>query len=348
MYDPARGKTEIRKFLKLSAQFPVIDVRSPAEFERGHIPGAVNIPLFTDKEREEVGITFRKTGRLKAVLKGMELIGPQAASKLVNALTLAEGRKLLVYCWRGGMRSEAMDWLFSTGGIATEVLHGGYKAYRNHILQSLSERRKMVVLGGFTGSGKTDILKYLGKAGETVIDLERLANHRGSAFGSLGQESQHTSEHFANLLYVEWQKAEGREPVWLEDESRNIGSVFMPDNFYSSIQLNPVIVILMPPEARIPNLVKEYATFPAESLKASVMKIHRRLGGERTKETLKAIDEGNFSRAAGLVLEYYDRAYLFGLRNKPEELIYYVQTDTSDVRTNAYKVLEVKDKIKSI
>lgn len=245
------------------------------------------------------------------------------------------------------MRSEAMAWLFSAAGIATEVLDGGYKSYRNHILNTLSEKRKMIILGGLTGSGKTDILRFLEMNNEPVIDLEDLARHRGSAFGSLGQGKQPSSEHFANLLYSEWVKTAGLEPVWAEDESRNIGSVFMPDNFYANMQQNPVVVLMIPSEIRVINLVREYSAFPPENLKAAMMRISRRLGGERTNEALRAIDSGNFKRAAEIVLDYYDKAYLFGLRNKPPGMVHYVETDTADVTANALKVLQLKDKMES-
>lgn len=348
MSDQVKGKTGITEFLELSAEFPVVDVRSPAEYARGHIPGAVNIPLFSNEEREKVGIEYKESGRTKAVLRGLELTGPQIAAKLSEALALAKERKLLLYCWRGGMRSEAMAWLFSTGGIAPEVLSGGYKSYRNHILGSFSERRKLIILGGFTGSGKTEILHYLAGTGETVIDLEGLAKHRGSAFGSLDGEKQPSSEHFANLLHAEWQKSAGREPLWIEDESRNIGSVFMPDNFYSNIQQNPVIALMMPPEARVPTLVREYSALPPENLKASVMKISKRLGGDRTREIISSIDSGDFGSAVTGVLGYYDKAYLYDLQNKPAGMVHFVYTDTADVKTNAGKILEAKDKMKFI
>jgi tRNA 2-selenouridine synthase len=127
------------------------------------------------------------------------------------------------------MRSEAMAWLFSLGGIDCEILDGGYKSYRHHVLESLAVNRKMFVLGGLTGSGKTGLLDYLKKSGEQVVDLEGLANHKGSAFGALGQLTQPSSEHFANLLFKELEKTDPSRPVWVEDESRNIGTVFIPD-----------------------------------------------------------------------------------------------------------------------
>jgi len=235
-----QNKTTPDIFLALAKETPVIDVRSPSEFVAGHIPGALNIPLFDDAERAAVGTLYKNEGRIPAILEGLRLSGPAMEGKLRAALSVAREGKLLVHCWRGGMRSEAMAWLFAQGGIATEILEGGYKSYRNYILENLGSRRKMIVLGGMTGSSKTHILRYLKRLGEQVIDLEGLANHKGSAFGSLGQLPQPTTEHFANLLFHEWKELDDRRPLWVEDESRNIGSVFMPENFYLNMQDTPV------------------------------------------------------------------------------------------------------------
>lgn len=259
-----KKKVGILNFLKLAVDTPVIDVRSPSEFKKGHIPGAINIPLFNDKERETVGIKFKKGGRSEAILKGLELTGPAMTSKLEQALKISENNKLLVYCWRGGMRSEAMAWLFSLGDIETEILEGGYKSFRSYILERLSEKRKMIVLGGFTGSGKTEILRLMKKAGHEMIDLEGIANHRGSAFGSLGQPEQPSSEHFANLLFQKWNEINGNKTFWVEDESNNIGNVFMPEQFYNNMQEAPVIILIMNTETRMPRLLEEYSSYPKE------------------------------------------------------------------------------------
>jgi tRNA 2-selenouridine synthase len=339
-------KVDILEFLKLSEIIPVADVRSPSEFRSGHIPGAVNIPLFGDKEREAVGIKYKKEGRLPAILEGLKHSGPALQSKLEQALKIADNKQLLIHCWRGGMRSEAMAWLFSLGEIEIKVLDGGYKSYRRHILGSLNEKRKMIVLGGMTGSSKTHILNHLKYLGQQVIDLENLANHKGSAFGALGQQSQPSTEHFANILYSEWNKFNNDRPFWVEDESRNIGSVFMPDGFYLNMQDTPAIVLVMDIKTRLPRLMEEYSAFPKESLKASVMKISRRLGGEMTSDAIEAIEKGEFAKAIEIVLRYYDKAYLFGLKNKKSSNIIYVKTDTDDIDANAMKVLDAATNIK--
>lgn len=341
----ALEKINVVKFLELAESIPVIDVRSPSEFNTGNIPGAFNIPLFDDKEREAVGTIYKKKGRIPAILEGLKHTGPTMSSKLEQALKIAKNSKLLVHCWRGGMRSEAMAWLFSLGDIDTEVLDGGYKSYRHHILESLSEKRKMIVLGGMTGSSKTHILKYLKGCGQQVIDLEGLANHKGSAFGSLGQPPQPSTGQFANLLFDEWKQINRNLPLWVEDESRNIGLVFMPDRFYLNMQEAPAIILMMDVKTRLPRLLEEYSTYPAESLKASIFKISKRLGGDNTRDAINAVETGDFAQAIEITLYYYDKAYLFGLKKKGNKNIIYVTTDSDDIETNALKILDAAGKI---
>jgi len=339
------GKIDILTFLKLARQLPVVDVRSPAEFLQGHIPGAVNIPLFDDNERAVVGTSYKKEGRRKAILTGLDLAGKSMSIKLLEALKVAKESQLLVHCWRGGMRSETMAWLFSLGDLKTEILEGGYKSYRHHVLSVLSEKRKVIVLGGMTGSGKTHILRYLKSLNHQFIDLESIANHKGSAFGALGQAPQPSSEHFANLLFDQWRYLDENKPVWLEDESRNIGTVFMPDAFFDNMQESPAIILRMDINTRLPRLIEEYSGYPAGALKASVIKISKRLGGNNAKEALEAIDRGDFTKAIEIILRYYDKTYLYGISRKRTGNIINIETDTDDVEENSMKILEATKKI---
>jgi tRNA 2-selenouridine synthase len=339
-------KISVDRFLDLAERIRVIDVRSPSEFMKGHIPGSINIPLFNDNEREAVGIKYKKEGRINAIINGLEIIGPSISSKLKEALKIATSNKLLVYCWRGGMRSEAMAWLFSLADIETEILEGGYKSFRSHILEWLSEKRKMIVLGGMTGSGKTHIIKYLKQYGQQVIDLEGLANHKGSAFGSLGQPPQPSTEQFANLLFEEWRLIDRALPVFIEDESLNIGSVFIPDDFYLNMQNAPAIILMMDFKTRLPRLLEEYSLYPPESLKASIIKISKRLGGDNTREAIKAVEAGNFEKAIEITLYYYDKAYLFGLKKKKSDNIIYIEVNNDDIEDNAMRILDIASKIR--
>jgi len=339
-------KINIVRFLELSTTIPIADVRSPSEFNSGHIPGAINIPLFDDKERTVVGIKFKKEGRVPAILEGLKLTGPDLASKLEQASDVTKSGKLLVHCWRGGMRSEAMAWLISSGDIETYVLEGGYKSYRRYVLDSLSEKRKMIVLGGMTGSSKTHILRYLKSSGHQILDLERLANHKGSAYGALGEPAQPTTEQFGNMLFNDLNRLSNDNPFWVEDESRNIGAVYIPDTFYLNMQDTPVIVLVMDVITRLPQLMKEYSAYPPEALTASILKISKRLGSEKANDMIKAVGKGDYAKAIEIVLYYYDKAYLFGIKKKNSKNIIYIKSDTDNIETNALKVLEAAGTIK--
>ena len=233
-----------------------------------------------------------------------------------------------------------MAWLFSLADLEVYVLEGGYKSYRRHILEKLSEKRKMIVLGGMTGSSKTHILRHLKSKGQQVIDLEQLANHKGSAFGALGQMPQPSTEQFANLLFNKWSELENEIPFWVEDESRNIGSVFMPEGFYQNMQETHIIELVMDAKIRLPFLMEEYSRYPPENLKEAVNKISKRLGGDNTRDALVAIENKDFARAIEIVLQYYDKAYLFGLKRRDNKNTIYVNLESDNIEENALKVLE--------
>ncbi len=334
----------VSEFLGLRNTIPVVDVRSPGEYAAGHIPGAVNIPLFDDRQRAEVGTLYKNKGSTEALLRGLDLAGQNMSDKLREGLKAATGSKLLIYCWRGGMRSASMAWLFSAGGIKPSLLNGGYKEYRRHILNDLSRERRYIILGGLTGSGKTEILRHLKSTGLQVTDLEGIASHRGSAFGAMGQGSQPTTEHFANLLYDDLSLWSNKEYIWLEDESHNIGSVFMPDTFYERMQEAPVIALMLSVEIRLPRLVREYSAFPPEEIRAAVSRISKRLGGQRAKDAIKALESGDFTTAGRIILEYYDKAYHHDLSLRREEQVIYINSDTDDPAHNAALVVKAAER----
>ncbi|MBS0010510.1 MAG: tRNA 2-selenouridine(34) synthase MnmH [Bacteroidales bacterium] len=341
-------RTGPEQFLELSASMPVIDVRTPSEYRKGHIPNAYNLPLFTDDERAIVGTAYKQESKLKAVFKGLDIAGPKMSGLLKEGLSRAgEKKALLVYCWRGGSRSESMAWLFSNAGISCTVLEGGYKAYRNHILSDLGRPMKMIILGGLTGSGKTAILHKLSVLGEQVIDLEGLACHKGSAFGALGQSEQPTSEHFANLLHNTIRPFDKMRRVFTEDESHNIGSVNIPDTFFDSMKKAVVIALMPDIEARLPRLMKEYGLFKAEELLEAVGRISKKLGGEDASRAVSAIRADDLESAIEIVLKYYDSAYRYGLSQRPERRVLFVDSPSDDPEDNVQKVICMAEKIDS-
>lgn len=332
-------KLEAAEFLEASKQTPIIDVRSPAEFEKGHIPGAVNIPLFNNEERAEVGTIYKKSGRQAAVFRGLEIEGPKMTDQMKKALATARQGRVLLHCWRGGMRSESMAWLFKQGGLQTGILSGGYKAYRQYIRRYFSRDLPLVVLGGMTGSGKTGILHHLHECGEQVIDLEGIAHHKGSAFGDTGQLPQPTNEQFENNLAAEWLKMKPHRLLWLEDESRSIGNVILPAPVFSRISRAPVIFIELSRGERIKRLVKEYARFPKDILEDAIHRIRKRLGGKNEQEALNCLAGGDFERVAEIVLRYYDKAYMEGLQRRPRENVFPLKLEKDVPRDNAQGVL---------
>ncbi len=331
---------EIEEFLDLGETLPIVDVRTPAEFEQGHIPGAYNIPLFSNEQRAVVGTLYKQEGKDIATLKGLEFVGPNMASFARRARKLAMDKKILVHCWRGGMRSASMAWLFNTVGLEAQTLVGGYKAYRRYIRESFEKPQKLVILGGMTGSGKTDILKELQKMGEQFVDLEGIARHRGSSFGQIGQGMQPTNEQFENNLAAEWLKQDWKRFIWLEDESKPMGRVRIVDNLFHRMRQTPFIVLQMPRSIRAERLVEDYAPLDKSELEAALLRIERRIGGQNLKEALKALHRGDYLTVANITLDYYDKTYNYGIESRKEVPKIFVETDTGDPRKNAERILD--------
>jgi tRNA 2-selenouridine synthase len=327
-------------FLELAADNPVVDVRSPAEYTRGHIPGATSLPLFTDEERARVGTLYARSGRDASVLLGMEIAGPKSAGYVRTARRVSPGGKILVHCWRGGLRSEAMAWLLHTAGFAVTLLEGGYRAYRRFIRSGFGMEAKLVVLSGMTGSGKTDILKQLRRLGEQVIDLEGISNHKGSAFGSIGQPPQPSNEQFENDLFAVWHSMDKSKTIWLEDESLNVGKVTIPPPLFDRMMCSPVVMFSLPVELRIQNLVKEYASHDKEELAAVLDRLERRLGGVNARLCREALAAGDYVALAGLLLAYYDKAYEKSCSRYDRPVILQAGSHIPDPAINAMKVLE--------
>ncbi len=321
----------------------LIDVRSPKEYEEGHIPGAINIPLFDDDERARVGLRYKQSGQESAVLHGLEIVGPKMAGFIKTLRKFTKSKKIGIHCWRGGMRSQNMAWLFGTMSYEVEVLEGGYKAYRSFIRQQFANKAHIVILGGMTGSGKTDILHQMQSHGVQILDLEGHAHHKGSAFGAFGQKAQPTSEQFENNLYVDWQKFDLSKPIWIEDESRSIGAVSIPETLWLQMRKAEVVKLNMTPEIRLPRLVKEYADFPKERIASALTRIQKRLGGQHLKRAMQALDEGDFYQVAAISLNYYDKAYLKGLSKRDEITIHEVEIKQDNPELNAVLVQEFYD-----
>lgn len=312
----------VEDFLNQAQFLPVIDVRSPGEFAHAHLPGAVNIPLFDNEERALVGTKYKQAGKDAAVLLGLDLIGTKMSGFVRQARKLnPTNKEVLVHCWRGGMRSGSFAWLLNTAGIRATTLEGGYKAYRNTVLAAFAEPRNLFILGGKTGSGKTDILKQLAEQGEQIIDLEGLAHHKGSSYGAIGQLPQPATEQFENVLFGTWRNLDTSRRIWLEDESRNVGSCFVPMPLWLQMRAAPVAFVDMPKSVRVERLVREYTGIDHNLLVEATERIRKRLGGKITQDALTALAQNDYATVADLTLDYYDKAYLHGLSQRDQTLV---------------------------
>lgn len=307
---------DISEFARSWHSYPVIDVRSPKEYQNGHIPGVYNLPLFNDEERALVGTRYTRSGRFASVQMGLDLVGHRLSGYITTARELAKNGPLLMHCWRGGMRSSSMAWLMDLAGMDIFILKGGYKAYRDFIRREFSTPVRFMVLAGKTGSGKTDILQAIGKSGHQVLDLEKAANHRGSAFGGLGMMPQPTNEQYENELFHIWQKLDLTRPVWIEDESLSVGTVSIPQPLFEQLIASPVIEIEMDFDLRISRLVREYSTFPVLDLVTCIGRIEKKLGVENARKAAEAVRKGEFDLASAVLLSYYDKAYEKSLQKR--------------------------------
>ena len=233
-----------------------------------------------------------------------------------------------------------MAQLFENSGIECFVLEGGYKAYRNYILEEFKKPWKFMVLGGKTGSGKTLVLQQLQSLGEQIIDMEKLANHKGSAFGSIGEIPQPSTEQFANNLYYNLALQNPNKRIWLEDESQKIGTVFISPEFYINYRNAPLIVLDVSFEKRLQNLIKIYGSYPKEEIISAFIKIRKKLGGQHIKAAVEFVQQGNLSDAAAIALYYYDQTYNYGLQNKITQNIINLSFNDESEMQIAKKLIE--------
>jgi tRNA 2-selenouridine synthase len=332
-------------FLKQSTQYPVIDVRSPGEFFQGHIPGACNISLFDDTERAVVGTLYVQSGREYAILKGLDFSLPKTAWFIDSLKRISPSGRILLHCWRGGLRSTLMAELFNRAGFEVDVLTGGYKAYRHFIRTELALPARIIVLGGYTGSGKTMLLKSIAARGEQVVDLEGLACHKGSVFGAMGQPEQPTNEQFENNLYARWSELDFSKTVWLEDESRMIGRITLPEPIVNHLKASPLVKIeIEDAKIRIERLVQEYSRFDKKLLADAVMRISERLGGTRTKDAISALENNRFHEVAAIVLSYYDKAYLHSMEQRAPHQLHKIHIPGVDHDLDASLIIQFASK----
>ena len=351
-------KVHIERFLELAERFPVLDVRSPAEFGHAHIPGAFSLPLFTDEERKIVGTAYKQQSRQAAIKEGLTFFGPkmkgmvEQVEGIVKTAHTTSNHQLpishavLVHCWRGGMRSAGVAWLLDLYGFKVYTLTGGYKAFRNWVLKQFTFPYRLNILGGYTGSGKTEVLAELQQRQQPVIDLEALAGHKGSAFGNIGLPPQPSQEMFENTLALKLrafvQNGGQSEPIWLEDESQRIGTVNIPQPFWLNMRKSPIYFLNIPFEERLEHITAEYGTLDKERVLSAIERLQKRLGGLETKTAIAHLHEGNVRECFRILLKYYDKYYQKGLNNREhlERLLTDVPCAAIASAGNAEKVLK--------
>lgn len=286
-----------------------IDVRCPREFKKGHLTGAVNIPIFSNPEYEQLGTVYRTRGQEKAIELGEEYAN-RSTPRILEQVSNLNNQIFIIYCARGGMRSKGMEMILNNSSYCVHRINRGYKSIRKHALDTFNEKREVFIIAGSTGTGKTEILKIMEKQGYNIIDLEGLANHRGSTFGDLGLEEQPTQQQFENNLSEKWIGTNKNQPVFIESESRKIGKVVIPEKLWKQMDSGYYLKIEMDIDRRVKNLLDEYGHHKKEKLKDRVNRISKRLGGMETKEAINLLDNNDLSEFCKLLLKkYYDKMY---------------------------------------
>ncbi|WP_142830380.1 tRNA 2-selenouridine(34) synthase MnmH [Planococcus soli] len=284
----------------------LIDVRSPSEFQNFSIPESINIPFFDDAERAEIGTLYKQASVEAAKVRGLEIISAKLP-EFVRQFKQIEGNKT-VFCWRGGMRSRTTATLLSLMDVHVNRLEGGIREYRRWVINQLEQPEapfKAYVLNGLTGTGKTRILKALEKQGYPVIDLEGLANHKGSIFGHIGVEPNNQKK-FDSLFVQQFRELQKAPFVLFEAESARIGKVVIP-NWVTELKANSVqLIIDMPMEERIKEIIEDYrpVEYQAECI-AAFQRIKTRMPQDISKQIESDLETGEFDSAVRLLLEYY-------------------------------------------
>lgn len=291
----------------------LVDVRTPLEYGDDHIPGAVNVPLLTNEERVEIGTLYKQTGPFEARRRALELVAHRFPAMAAEIGAAAGSRPILVYCWRGGLRSKTVTSILDLTGYPASQLVGGYKAYRAEVsayFEAFTPPGPLVVVHGMTGIGKTTLLHRLARR-FSVLDLEGLACHRGSAFGSVGLQQDLSQKRFESLLWHELQRMPMGPPILVEGESRRIGKISLPGDVYEVMQQSAKIWCKASLETRVSRLIEEYGRPEyREEMAAALLRIRKKLGGVKYEEIAGYLDRWEmepFMRA--LITDYYDKVY---------------------------------------
>ncbi|WGT68126.1 tRNA 2-selenouridine(34) synthase MnmH [cyanobacterium endosymbiont of Epithemia clementina EcSB] len=327
----------------------IIDVRSENEFVEDHIPGAINLPVLNNQERAKVGTIYKEISPFKARKIGASLVTKNISHFLEKYFFTKDKNYVpLIYCWRGGQRSNSLAIVLSQIGWQVQVLKGGYKTYRQHVRQELEIlplKFNYNILCGLTGTGKTDLLHQLSKQGYQVLDLEKIANHRGSLLGKEWEKKidyQPSQKYFDSLLLQQFKSFDLTKPIWVESESYKIGEVYLPSKLWHKMKESPCFEVQLPLSERVNFLLKKYTyliTYPS-ILKKRLTYLKSRYGKGKIDDWFKLIDQKKwFDLVQDLLITHYDPAYHKSLSktyNRFKKIIYFSEFNSVKIE----KVLE--------
>lgn len=296
----------------------IVDVRSEAEYEDGSIPGAVNVPLFTNEERAKIGTTYKQIGAEEAKRLGLEIAGPKLSALYEKISNLSQNKDIVLYCWRGGMRSKYATSILNTLGLKVMRIQGGYKAYRRYVNRYFDREcipHKSIVLHGLTGVGKTMILKKLQQLGLPALDLEGIAKHRGSAYGKIGLPPSPSQKDFEAQIVDVLSAAERKGIILVECESRRVGKLIVPPALMASMAKGYRILLYASMEHRVERIIEDYTSGPdcnVEKLQFSTKLLKKSLGNKTVEELNQKIAEKRFDEVIPYLLHhYYDPLYKY-------------------------------------
>ncbi|MAV86859.1 MAG: tRNA 2-selenouridine(34) synthase MnmH [Rhodospirillaceae bacterium] len=328
----------------------IIDVRSPDEFRIDHIPTAINMPVLSNIERAEIGTIYVQKSRFLARKRGAIYVAKNIAHHLEAKLSeMGSDFRPLIYCWRGGQRSRAFAQICSEIGWHSHLLKGGYKSYRRGIVKTLehiADKFKFIVIGGYTGSGKTDILVKLEEIGAQVVNLEGLAKHRGSLLGALPDQSQPSQKYFESQLVKKLSLFDKRHPIFIEAESSRIGKLLIPNNIWKHMSLAPLVMINVSRDARSEYLFSSYKNLISQTkyLACLIHGMKTRYGNERIVYWQNLLDDKNWlGLAKSLLKDHYDPAYQRSMKRHDRLILKEITQLNCSIESIANSVKQIKN-----